>query len=210
MNKLFKYVAFLLILLIGLAGLAYYLAKKYEPEVTRAIIGELNKHLESEVSVEDINLSLTQRFPFASLRMSNVVIPETGDWKVDGDTLIFVKDLYLQIGLLDFFKKNYTITDAEVNNGFFRMKYDVDGNENFRFWKSPGDSSSESSLSIRNVYFNDFEYRLENADDLQIDVFFNAAHARGNFGKDLYDIQLDLDCKLSKLVSSEKIGRAHV
>jgi len=188
-----------------LAGAAYFLAKKYEPEVTKVIVGELNKHLAVEVSVEDINLSLTQRFPYASLRMSNVVIPETGEIADTGDTLIFVKDLYLQIGLLDFFKQEYTITDAEVNTGFFRMAYDAQGKENFRFWKSESDTTAKGSLTITNVYFDDFQYSLEKAEDLGIDVKFNSAHARGNFGKEQYDIELDLDAKVSRLTSGKKL-----
>ena len=205
MDKLLKYTALLLVLAILLAGAAYFLAKKYEPEVTRAIVGELNKNLAAEVSVEDINLSLTQRFPYASLRMSNVVIPETGEIADTGDTLIFVKDLYLQIGLLDFFKKDYIITDAEVNTGFFKMAYDAQGKEKFRFWKSDSDTTSKGSLTIRNVYFDNFQYSLEKADELAIDVHFNSAHARGNFGKERYDIELDLNAKLSRLTSGKKL-----
>lgn len=205
MNKALKYLALLLVIAIILAGGAYFLAKKYEPEVTKAIVGELNKHLAAEVSVEDINLSLTQRFPYASLRMSNVVIPETGKAAHEGDTLIFVKDLYLQIGLLDFFKEDYTITDAEVNTGFYRMAYDEKGNENFRFWKSGSDSTAEGSLSVRNVYFDNFQYSLEKAGSLDIDVHFSRAHARGNFGKENYDIELDLDAKLMRLTSDKKL-----
>lgn len=205
MNKFLKYTALLLIIVILLAGGAYFLAKKYEPQVTTGIVGELNKHLAAEVSVEDINLSLTQRFPYASLRMSNVVIPETGKIANEGDTLIFVKDLYLQIGLLDFFKKDYTITDAEVNTGFFRMAYDEKGNENFRFWKSESDTTAEGSLSIRNLYFDDFQYRLEKGGDLNIAVLINSAHARGNFGKENYDIELDIDAQLMRLTSDNKL-----
>jgi len=205
LNKFLKYSIVFVAVVIALASVSYYLAKKYEPEVTRAIVGELNKHLVAEVSVEDINLSLTQRFPYASLRMSNVVIPETGNTAHEGDTLIFVKDLYLQIGLLDFFKKDYTITDAEVNTGFFKMKYDQNGNENFRFWKSQEDSTAAGSLSIRNVYFDEFEYSLKKADELEIDVLFSSAHAQGNFGKEIFDIQLDMDCNITQLTSNNTL-----
>jgi len=205
LSKTFKYVTVLLVLITIVVGSAYFLAKKYEPEVTLVIVGELNKNLAAEVSVEDINLSLTQRFPYASLRMSNVVIPQTGTFAKKGDTLIFVKDLYFQIGLLDFFKKDYTITDAEVNTGFFKMKYDEKGNENFRFWKTQSDSSYAGSLSLRDVYFDNFKYSLEKSNELAIDLQFHSAHARGNFGKEKFDIELDIDCKLSRLISKGKL-----
>ncbi|MFT6174695.1 MAG: hypothetical protein ACJAY4_000914, partial [Cryomorphaceae bacterium] len=86
---------------------AFFLAKKFEPEVKDAIVFELNQHLNVPVDVEDINLSLLQKFPYASLRFSNVIIPEAVS--ADPDTLIFIEDLYLQIGLLDFLRKNYAV-----------------------------------------------------------------------------------------------------
>ncbi len=79
-------------------------------------------------------MRLLQKFPYASLRFSNVVIPEAVS--ADPDTLIFIEDLYLQIGLLDFLRKNYAVSEAEINRGFFNMKIFEDGSDNFRFWKS--------------------------------------------------------------------------
>lgn len=88
LKKFLKYLSAFLVLLV-LAGIgAYYLAKKFEPEVRNVVVGELNKHLAAPVKVGDINLSLLQRFPYASLRFSDVVVPEMKKDVATTDTLI--------------------------------------------------------------------------------------------------------------------------
>jgi hypothetical protein len=180
-----------------LAVSAFFLAKKYEPEVKDAIIYELNQYLKAPVDVEDINFSLLQRFPYASLRFSNVVIPEVGGEA--SDTLLFVSDLYLQIGLINFFKKDYKISEAEVNRGFFHMRFFKDGSENFRFWKSSGDSS-RGTFSLTNIEFRNFKYRLDNQGELVFDAHINDGGAEGNFGSELFDLKADLDLKVNSVI----------
>jgi len=168
---------------------AFFLAKKFEPEVKSAVVYELNRHLNVPVDVEDINLSLLQKFPYASLRFSNVVIPETAE---NPDTLIFIEDLYLQIGLLDFFSKNYEVSEAEVNQGFFKMKIFEDGSDNFRFWKSSNDSSDQS-FSLTDVELENFQYYLETGERLVLDLFIKSGEANGNFGEDVFSLDSHID-----------------
>jgi len=178
----------------------FFLAKKFEPEVKDAIVYELNQYLNVPVDVEDINLSLLQKFPYASLRFSNVVIPEAVS--NDPDTLIFIEDLYLQIGLLDFLRKNYAVSEAEINRGFFRMKTFKDGSDNFRFWKSSTDSSTQT-FSLTNVEVEDFNYRLETGEELALDIHINQGEANGNFGEDVFNLESDVDL-IAKSIFYEK------
>lgn len=169
---------------------AFFLAKKFEPEVKDAIVYELNQHLNVPVDVEDINLSLLQKFPYASLRFSNVVIPEAVS--ADPDTLIFIEDLYLQIGLLDFLRKNYAVSEAEINRGFFNMKIFEDGSDNFRFWKGSNDST-EQTFTLTNVEVEDFEYLLETGTALALDIHINSGEANGDFGQDIFSLKSGVD-----------------
>lgn len=178
----------------------FFLAKKFEPEVKDAIVYELNQYLNVPVDVEDINLSLLQKFPYASLRFSNVVIPEAVS--NNPDTLIFIEDLYLQIGLLDFLSKNYAVSEAEINRGFFRMKTFKNGSDNFRFWKSSTDSSAQT-VSLTDVELNDFEYRLETGENLALDIHISRGGANGNFGEDVFSLKSDVDL-IAKSIFYEK------
>lgn len=165
---------------------AYFLAKKYEPEVRDIVIFEVNRKLDAEVSVEDINFSFLQRFPYASLRFSKVVIPEVnaGD---KPDTLLYAEDVYLQISLWDFLRKHYRISEADVNTGFFRMKIGADGKGNYKFWKDTGAESS-SLISLNNIEAKNFDFSLRNAGGTDLEVHIRRAGILGSFGSEVYDL----------------------
>ncbi|MCZ4408726.1 hypothetical protein O3Q51_07905 [Cryomorphaceae bacterium 1068] len=190
MSRLLKYALILVVVVILSMAAAFFLAKKFEPEVKDAIVYELNQHLNVPVDVEDINLSLLQKFPYASLRFSQVVIPEAVS--NDPDTLIYIEDLYLQIGLLDFLSKNYKVSEAEINRGFFNMQIFADGSDNFHFWKSSSDTT-EQTFSLTNVEVEDFEYVLKTGSRLALDIHVTSGEANGNFGEDIFNLKSDVD-----------------
>ncbi len=153
------------------------------------------------VDVEDINLSLVQKFPYASLRFSKVVVPEVN---VDSpDTLLFVEDLYLQIGLLDFFSGDYFVSEAEFNGGFFRMKTLEDDSKNYVFWKTSTDSS-ESQVNLSNIELKDFTYQLTHRNDLSLSVTIEKADINGDFSAEEVELNSDLDLTLLSLVVDQK------
>lgn len=201
MKKFFKYLSILVVVLILLGVAAYFLARKYEPQVRNVVVKELNSHLAVPVKVGDINLSLLQRFPYASLRFSDVVIPQVKNEKVSTDTLIYIEDLYLQIGLLDFLQKEYTVSEAEINTGYFQMEYYPKGGDNFHFWKSKNDSSSEASISITNVEIRNFDYKLATADRLEMAFHIAGSEASGDFGKSVYGLETFNDIRIESIIN---------
>lgn len=201
LKKFLKYLSILVVMLILFGVAAYYLARKFEPEVRSVVVNELNKHLAVPVQVEDINLSLIQHFPYASLRFSNVVIPQIVENEISTDTLIYIKDMYLQIGLLNFFRKEYKITEAELNTGYFDMKFFPGGGDNFHFWKESSDRAGGTSLSLKNVEINDFGYHITTADGLEMIYHIEEADASGNFGEVVYDIESSSKIQISSVVN---------
>jgi len=193
-------IGFIVILVVGIFA-AYFLAKKFEPEVKDIILYELNRNLDVEVKVADINFSLLQRFPYASLRLSEVVIPQVRNG-VQSDTLIYIKDLYLQIGLFDFIRRNYRVSEAEINQGFFHMDTYADGTDNYHFWKAAEDTISKAALSLSDIEIKSFAYRLRAGDDLEIAVYVENGEASGNFGAEVYDIRSDSRIHINQVISS--------
>lgn len=202
MKKLLKYAIGLVVVLIIGGILAFYAAKKYEPEVREVVVKQLNSLLAAEVAVDDINFSFTQRFPYASLRFSNVVIPEIIDGVQQTDTLLYAKDLYLQIGLFDFLRKNYRVTEADLNTGFFRMKYFENGTDNFRFWKSNADSENDNKLSINDFEINDFTFELVQKNDLELHLDIDHAEALGDFAANQFEVSLSTNLKADEIKSN--------
>ncbi len=187
----------------------YFLAKKYEPQVRAVILEEFNKNLAVPVDVEDINLSLFQRFPYASLRFSNVVIPQIIDGKQMPDTLLFAHDLYLQIGLLDFLKQDYTVSEAELNDGFFDMALFKNGENNYHFWKK--DTSATAGFAITNVLIKNFKYHLATASNLDIRLVIEDGFASGDFGDAKYEIKSESKLQITSIVQdSDTLYRGQI
>ena len=84
--------------LIASAIGAYYLAKEYEEPVRNYIVKEVNKRLQSPVHVSDINFSLLERFPSASVVMDSVWAEENLVKIGEADTLFFFRKVYLLFG----------------------------------------------------------------------------------------------------------------
>lgn len=174
---------------------AFFIAKKYEPEVKEIVISELNKQLAVKVKVDDINLSLIRRFPYAAVRFKNVVVPQVINGAQQPDTLLYIQDFYLQMSVMSLLRKQYEITDSEVNKGFFNMELYSDGSDNFHFWKQSTDtlSTGKTALSITQILVKNFEYRLHTAQGLHLNLGISKARAQGNFGDKQYKISSDTD-----------------
>jgi hypothetical protein len=69
------------------------------------------------------------------------------DAGIDSDTLFTAKSLFLQFSLNNIFRKDYRIRTIHAVNGVLYLAVNTDGQENYRFWKTP-DSPDEGSIWI--------------------------------------------------------------
>jgi hypothetical protein len=133
----------LMVVLVSVSGAigAYYLAKKYEEPVRNYIVGEVNKRLMSPVHVSDINFSVWERFPSASLVMDSVWANENIVKMGAADTLFFFRKVYLNLNLFDVINGDYKINEIEVKDGFVHLFVDNEGYDNYHIWKSGSDTT---------------------------------------------------------------------
>ncbi len=127
-------------LILGAVG-AYFLAKKYEEPVRNYIVGEVNKRLQSPVHVSDINFSLLENFPSASLVMDSVWAKENIVKMGAPDTLFFFEKVYLNLNLLDMLKGQYKINEIEARDGFVDLLVDDEGYDNYHIWVKNQDTT---------------------------------------------------------------------
>jgi len=167
MKKILKYTSIIfLILVVIFASASYFIALKYEKEITAAVIGELNKQIETEVEVDDINFSILRDFPMASLEFSNVFIHSTKGFLKHNpkkDTLIWAKRMSLNFNLIDIYNGNYVLSQMQLKNAIVKMNVDKQGNDNFHFIKESNDStSSKFSVNLNKVILNNVDYHFDN------------------------------------------------
>lgn len=172
--------------LIASAVGAYYLAKKYEEPVRNYIVKEVNKRLQSPVYVSDINFSLLERFPSASLVMDSVWAEENLVKIGKADTLFFFRKVYLNLNLFDILDGQYKINEIETRDGFMRLKVDQEGYDNFHIWVENKDTTG-FLLELDRVHIQNTEFSYHNAlRDQRYDILADELYFNGRFSDENY------------------------
>ncbi len=187
--KRFFLVLFLLPIVLLLSALL--LSYLYQDEIKKRLVAEINKQINTEISIAAIDFSLLKKFPSASIELSNVLVKDAWQNKEKTkDTLLFAEKFFLQMSLFDLFKKNYEIKNIELNQSTVFVKIDKTGNNNFQIFKEKKiDQPSSFKLNLQHLIFKNilFEYK-----DSQIKnkIVFSSKELllKGNFSEKLFDL----------------------
>lgn len=177
----------------------------YEDEVKQRIVREVNQGLNTEISVEQISLSVWRKFPHAALRFENLMALDAIETTAPKDTLLYAGDLFLEFNLFDIFTRNYTIRKVEVSDAVLRLKVDENGNDNFHFWKTQSDTASAQvgfmleEVSLKNV---DFSYRSVQS-GFHLNTQIDYLDLSGNFQEAVFDLEADSKLLVQVLEADE-------
>ncbi len=172
-------------LILGAVG-AYFLAKKYEEPVRNYVVGEVNKRLQSPVHVADINFSLVENFPSASLVMDSVWATENIVKIGELDTLFFFEKVYLNLNLFDMFKGQYRINEIEARDGFMHLLVDEQGYDNYHIWVKSQDTTG-FLLELDRVHIERGELIYKNELRQQLyDLTAEDLYFKGRFSDESY------------------------
>lgn len=160
LKKVFRFFLYSAVVLLLLLGALVALVAVYENEIKAAIVGELNKHLKSEVRVdpENIDLTVVKTFPECALRFKNVLMLEALPVK-QRDTLLFATELALLFNVQDIWDGRYEIKSLFLRDALARPWVFKNGKNNYTFWQESDNGQTQESDSIR---FNLNRFRAEN------------------------------------------------
>ena len=119
---------------------AFIIGYIYEEDAEKYIISQLNKQLNTQVIIDtkNIDLSLLENFPSASLDFKNI-IASTGK-----DTLFTASGISLRFNVIDLFHKNYRIKKIKVTDANLTLRIDNKGKDNYHFLKTSEDTTRSS------------------------------------------------------------------
>ena len=167
LKRILKYtLVFVIGLLLIIAFGGYFIAEKYESEITLSVIGELNKQIETEVEVDDINFSILRNFPKASLQFDNIFIHSTKNFLKENpnrDTLLWAKRMSLDFNLIDVFHGKYVLTQLQLKRAVVKMQIGKKSLDNFHFTKdSNEEKDTKFSIELEKVILKNVDYRFYN------------------------------------------------
>ncbi|MDR0437492.1 MAG: AsmA family protein, partial [Bacteroidales bacterium] len=208
MKQIHKYILWtlgsLFALFLVFSSIVYFAVLRDEEKIKNLVIGELNKSLTGEVSVEHMTLTFWSSFPYIALDFRNV--KAMGSNPNDLEPLLEAKRMSLNFNLRDMMAKRYEVKRIEVSSATIRIKLYADGTENFNLWKStepisPGFSFTLKKILLRNTQLIFLNERSEQ----RYELFFYRANAKGDFSANLQDISFSGDFHLDLLQSNETI-----
>ena len=153
---LFVFIFFFLII-----ASAFVIIYFYQDSIKKFIVAQINKQLATEIQVKDVELSLFQKFPNASLTFTDVTAKDAITSQNKGN-LLKADNIYLQFSIWDLFDKDYRIRKIEAKNAFINLIVYKDGTDNYHFWKKDTIVNKSFSFDLQKVILNNVNIRYRN------------------------------------------------
>jgi len=179
-RSILKYLSLsiIIVLLLGI-GYSYLFGDKIED----TIIGNINSKLNKELLTSEIEFSLLSNFPFASIKISDLLIHDSFN---NDDTLLFAELATVKLNILDILSQKYTIRNLDFHRADLRIKYDTNGVSNFNILKEKSENNTE--ISLEKIVLNNCNiiYNNENKKNLIVcDVSSEFSYVENNLKKDI-------------------------
>lgn len=168
-------------------------------KIKQTFIKELNKHLLTEVKVNEIDIGVVSSFPLVSVSFYDIFIADAfEDSTQNQDTLASLKELNLKFKLSDILTGKYNIRKIEAIEGKAKLKVLKSGDCNYRFWKSDTTTTdSDFAFSIKNITFEDLSLEYQNEiSKLFVSGELSKAKASGNFSSQKQDVDIVSDINI--------------
>ena len=148
MKQIFKRIfKILLICLCIIGGIVFVITTYFSDDIEKNIISKIQQNLEAPLILDDVEFTIYNNFPYASVKISNLLVLDSKEF--DNDTLLFTKSTYIEISLLDIINKNYNLKSIIVVNGEVNIKYNDLNVPNFLIFKK--NPKNKTPLSIKKI-----------------------------------------------------------
>lgn len=184
-----------------LVTLTTVLSKIYEEDIEQYAIAEINKHINTEVKIRDIDFSILSNFPYASLNFQHVLINDAYEKIESDDTLLYAKNFYLNFNILDLISENYNVQNISVKSGILKLKTASNGDVNYNITKPSTDTtSSHFKFTLKELYTKDLKFEFSNIATKQFyKLLINDANFEGDFSETEYNLKAKSKLHIEKL-----------
>lgn len=198
MLRKFRSIAIVLAVLcvVAISGLVV-VAKIYEDEVKARLVEAINAQLNAPVTVKSMELTLIERFPRASMRLTEVLAKEVRTDDQAPDTLLFANELFLEFSLWDMLQGNYTVEQVHGSGVKLYPGLDRNGNETYVIWKTDTTNTAASTIALDKVSFKDLVVRfMDGSSGVVVRSHHDDLKLKGKFTEELNEIILSGDAHL--------------
>lgn len=211
MKKLLKILKVTALTTISVVVVLLLLSVIFRDGISKIFINELNKSINTTVTISRVNFSLLRNFPLASVEFKDVRIDSPDNPLLITDSLsadrplLEATSLYASFRIMDLIRKKYNIEKIEIYKSFLFIDTYHDNINNLDIWKNNNRSkSSVIEIDLKNVLIKDTDLIVRN----RRSGFFLNAYINNASGKILvHDNISNIDLKANadiKDISSKK------
>lgn len=178
------------LVVIAFAVLALW-AGTHEEELKQKAIAALEEGLLTNMDIAEIELSVFAHFPDVSLVCRDVMLTDTYG---EGDTLLWAKEVGLELGLFKVLRGEYSFRKVRVKDGGMHLERDERGRDNYHFWRTQSsDDTTSTALAIEEVALRNIHFRMN---DRYADVKVETMHLSADVEGQLQDGRFALEGSL--------------
>ncbi|MDX9889362.1 MAG: AsmA-like C-terminal region-containing protein [Bacteroidales bacterium] len=181
----------------------------FEDKIADVVLKELYKSVKTEVKHKDISFSLLRKFPLASLQINNLKVKGYNDT----EDLLTAKYIFLQFNIIDVLRSNYKLKRIEINQANLQLKTFSDNTNNWDIFQIQDSTTNEFSIHLKTIKLQDVSIKYNNIkQNTKLMLWVNKFGAKGNFSEQIFDMQLQTECKLQefRLNSTIHISQRHL
>ena len=196
-----KILVWTVISVLSLLLITALLVYVFEDDIKKYAVEELNKHLNTTVEVQEIELSIWSDFPNASLNFKNVFIKDAFENKRGFDTLCYAERLSLQFDIWDMINSDYTVKTIRLENSDLNLFVDSTGDHNYHITKPSEDTTaSEFKFALENIEMENVRFSYINQSighEYAVDI--HESHWVGNFTEESSEIKGSGDMQIKSI-----------
>lgn len=210
-----KFIIIIITIWLVIVTIGLLVSRSMQGKIINILSEQAGRHLTTEIHVRksDIHFSIFKKFPLASLELRNVsfMIPKTVELKnsilLRGDTLLYAKNLYLQMNLRSLIQKRYELEKISINKGYLQIINDSKGNSSLNILrkqeKGPDKdfSASINEFSSRNLTL----YYTDKTKNTITTTQIKDGKASGEFSKEDFLVKLKARGKLTAINANNQV-----
>ena len=158
MNSIFKRIfKTALIFLFFIGGVFFAITSYFAEDIEKAVISKIQENIETPLILDDVEFTLYNNFPYASVKITNLLVQATAQF--NNDTLLFAKRAYAEISMIDLVNKIYDVQSIIITDAVINIKYNHLKIPNFLIFKK--NSNNKNPLSIKKITLLNSELNIK-------------------------------------------------
>ena len=156
MSRIFKIVITLFLSIVAIISIVLVITLSYKNEIINGLKKYFENKINTEIRIKGIDLILIRKFPSISLNLKEVYIKSNSEFLIDknwGDTLIFAKNIIVELSIKNLIKKEIIPTRIYLYNSLINIIIDKNNIKNYEILSKSAVGQDKNIRVKTNIIF---------------------------------------------------------